>query len=301
MSNTIQKTAVAAAITLTSATSFAGELGSLTSEVKINDYEKGLTKTEVTIGKGSYKLSDDYSFLFDVDKDFIKNEGEARKEGWDTQFGLAQGAGSVGNFDTTMYYLFRYDASWKASDESDSSDTKQYIIAPYFSKDVTLGGKDFSFGIELWAQLGNENDDSLKNKSGVETNFYLSGDLSEHWNLELAWYNFDYYDTEEEEYDYQIGTENYLTYSLPLPAGFMFNIENYVEAYHTPDSDTTLAYAHIQPELEFKKAVNEHFSWHAGVSYEAFNWEFKDAQGNKDDKDIFDNNEFQAYLGFTIK
>ncbi len=71
-----------------------------------------------------------------------------------------------------------------------------------------------------------------------KTNFYLSGDLSEHWNLELAWYNFDYYDTDEEEYDYQIGTENYLTYSLPLVSGFSFNIENYVEAYHTPDSDT---------------------------------------------------------------
>ncbi|WP_155522558.1 hypothetical protein [Salinivibrio sp. HTSP] len=46
MSNTIQKTAIAAAITLASTTSFAGELGSLTSEVKINDYENGLTKTE---------------------------------------------------------------------------------------------------------------------------------------------------------------------------------------------------------------------------------------------------------------
>lgn len=301
VSNTIQKTALAAAIALASTTSFAGELGSLTSEVKVNDYEKGLTKTEVTIGKGSYKLSDDVSFLFDVDKDFIDSEGAARKEGWDTQFGLAQGIGTIGDFNTTMYYLFRYDASWKASDESDSSDTKQYIIAPYLSKDISLGGKDFSFGIELWAQLGNDNDESLKNISGVETNFYLSGALSENWNLELAWYNFDYYDTDEEEYDYQIGTENYLTYSLPLVSGFSFNIENYVEAYHTPDSDTTIAYAHIQPEFEFKKEVNENFSWHAGVSYEAFNWEFKDAKGNKDDKDIFDNNEFQAYLGFTIQ
>ncbi|WP_025740153.1 hypothetical protein [Salinivibrio socompensis] len=64
VSNTIQKTALAAAISLASTTSFAGELGSLTSEIKVNDYEKGLTKTEVTIGKGSYKLTDDNSFLF---------------------------------------------------------------------------------------------------------------------------------------------------------------------------------------------------------------------------------------------
>jgi len=301
VSNTIKKAALAVAVSIASSSAFSAELGSLTSEVKVNDYENGLTKTEVTIGKGSYKLSDDYSFLFDVDKDFVKNEGSARKEGWDTQFGIAQKAGEFAGFDTTLYYLFRYDASWVASDESNSSDTKQYIFAPYFSKDVTLGGKDFSFGIELWAQVGNDNDDSLQNKSGVETNFYLSGDLSEHWSLDLAWYNFNYYDTAEEEYDYQIGTENYLTYSLPLAAGFSFNIENYVEAYFTPDSDSTIALAHIQPEFEFKKEVNEHFSWHAGVSYEAFNWEYKDSKGTANDKDIFDNNEFQAYLGFTIK
>ncbi|MPX91204.1 hypothetical protein [Salinivibrio sp. VYel1] len=301
MSNTIQKTAVAAAITLTSATSFAGELGSLTSEVKINDYEKGLTKTEVTIGKGSYKLSDDYSFLFDVDKDFIKNEGEARKEGWDTKFAVAQGISPLGSFDALMNYIFYYDASWQASNGSDSSDTKKYVLQPYFSKDIILGGKDFSFGIELWAQLGNNNDESLKNKSGFETNFYLFGDLSEHWNLELAWYNFNYYHDPADEYQYQIGTEDYLTYSLPLADNVSFNVETMLYADHLPERDLTTADVHIQPQLEFKKQVNDNFSWHAGVTYEVLSWNYTDAKGTAKDRNAFDNNEFEAYLGFTIK
>ncbi|OOE57596.1 hypothetical protein BZG13_10165 [Salinivibrio sp. ML323] len=301
MSNTIQKTAIAAAITLASTTSFAGELGSLTSEVKVNDFENGKTDTEVTIGKGTYKLSDDYRFFFDVDKDFIKSEGKSRKEGWDTEFALLQSIGTLGDFDASLNYFFRYDSAWKASDGSDSWDAKQYIFQPYFSKDVSLGGKDFSFGIELWAQLGNKNDGSLKNLSGAETNFYLSGDLSEHWNLSLAWYNFNYYHKAADGYQYQIGTEDYLTYSLPLTDNVSFNVETMLDALHIPEREKTTAEVHIQPQVEFKKQVNDNFSWHAGVTYEALNWDYKDVKGTADDRNAFDDNEFEAYLGFTIK
>lgn len=289
-----------AGMSLASANVLAGELSSLKSEVKVNDYDGGYQKIEWTLGKGSYKLNDSFKFLFDVDKDFIENADGTKQQGWDTQFGISQKLDQVAGFDFSLYYLGRYDAKWNADDGSDDSYSAQYIFSPFFSKDITIAGKEFSLGIELWAQVGESDGGSLEDISGVETNFYLDSNLSDNWELNLAWYNFNYYDSSEDEYDYQLGTEDYLTYSLPLIANFSFDLESYVEAYYTPDSGSTAVYAHIKPMMKYNNEINDNISWHASVAYDAVKYTYSDSD-NASSSSSWDNNEMEILLGFTVR
>lgn len=298
----------------------AGELNSFASEVTLNDYKNGYQKIEATIGIGSYKLNDNFKFTFDVDKDFIKSNiaeeyvDEIRdpitnavmtpattipgytvdKEGWDTQFGISQKIATFSGITASMYYLIRYDASWEASTGDNSSYTAQYILAPIFDTEFKIADQDFSFTLELWAQVGESDGGSLQDVSGYETNFYLSGDLSEHWNLSLAWYNFNYYNSDSDEYDYQIGTEDYLTYSLPLTDNVTFELEGYYEAYYTPESKDRIIYGHIKPMIIYKKKIDDDLSWHADVSYGAVAYEHHGSEST------WGNNEIEVAVGFTL-
>lgn len=312
MKKTLLALAVTSAASIASTGAFADTgLNSLTHEVKVNDFKNGYTKTEWTLGKGSYTLSENVDFLFDVDKDFITSSGAEDKEGWDTQFGLAQSAGSFGDFDLTLYYLYRYDSVYKADSGENTKRSDQYIFAPFFSKDVELFGNDFSFGIELWAQGGTKlwtdsndithSDSSLKALSGVETNFYLSGDLSENWNLSLAWYNFNYYtDEATDEYHYQVGTEDYLTYSLPLTEKLTFIVESFIEAYYTPETEDTIVASHVKPTLRFSQPISEGVSLHASVAYEVISWDYRDKGIGHEGYSTSNNNEFEFVVGFKF-
>ena len=91
-----------AGLSLVSASSFAGELTSLTSEAVLNDFDGGKEHVEWTLGKGSYKINDTFKFTFDVDKDFIKNADGSKYEGWDTQFGIVQKMDKVGTWDLSL-------------------------------------------------------------------------------------------------------------------------------------------------------------------------------------------------------
>jgi len=276
---------------------FAGELNSFYHQVKLNDYDQGYQKIEWTLGVGSYQLNDDYKFSFDVDKDFVEKADGTSMQGWDTQFGLSHGLESkIGGFDVKLSTYLRYDASWNADDGSDSSDTKQYIITPVLSKDVSILDKDFSLTIEMWAQVGSNDEGSLQDISGVETSFYLDGSLNDNWDLSLAWYNFDYYDTEDNDYDYQIGTEDYLNYSLPLNEHFTFNLENYVEAYYTPDERSTEVYGHSAPEIKYTMKLNEKVTGYAAVSYDVIKYKYTKYQGSSATHS-WRNNELEFTLG----
>lgn len=308
-------------LSIASSSLSAGELGSFTSEVKLNDYKNGYEKIEVTIAKGSYKLNDNVKFLFDVDKDFVADAkvGEVHvaalrdsitnaiiteaytidgyttdKEGWDTQFGLSHDLGTFAGLNATMYYLVRYDASWEASTSDNSSYTAQYILAPTFDTDFKIADQDFSFTLELWAQAGESDGSSLQDVSGFETNFYLDGALSKHWSVSLAWYNFNYYNSGSEEYDYQLGTEDYLTYSLPLNEHVTFSLEGYYEAYYTPESEDRVIYGSIKPIITYKKKIDEDLTWHASVSYDVVSYEFHGSEST------WGNNELELAVGFTL-
>lgn len=299
MKTTKKLAALLIGMPLASAGIFAGELSSYTSEVKINDYDAGKQKTEWTLGKGSYKLNDNFKFLFDVDKDFIESADGTTKQGWDTQFGFSQKLAQVAGFDLSVYYLTRYDASWSADDGSGEKAIFQYIVSPVFSKDITIADKDFSLTIETWAQVGNTDGGSLQDKNGFETSFYLNGSLSDNWELELAWYNFDYYDSVEDEYDYQLGTEDYLTYSMPLAENVTFSVEGYLEAYYTPDGEVLNVYSHVAPEVKYSKKVSDDFSWHAAVSYDVLKYEYAKTEGTSGTVNR-DNNEMEITVGFKF-
>jgi len=290
-----------AAVPLASANLYAGELGSYLNEVKVNDYDNGDQKIEWTVAKGSYKLSDNYTFIVDADKDFVDNADGTKTQGWDTQFGLVQATGiNIAGFDVDVNYLVRYDASWNEADGSDSSHVEQYIVSPWLSKDVSIAGKDFSLGIEIWAQGGAKNNGSLQDYSGVEANFYLDGALSDNWELNLAWYNFDYYNADADQYDYQIGTEDYLTYSLELAEGFTFSVETMLEAYYTPDSEDLYANVHIKPQVKYTSKVNDSLTYHVALGYEVVDYlhlNSEDTTGTTS----WSGNEMELTVGFKFK
>jgi len=280
------------ALSIASGSLCAGELTSFKSEVKLNDYKEGAQKTEGTLAIGSYKINDTFKFLFDVDKDYTakdaSDDDSVDKEGWDTQFAIAQSVGSVAGMDMSLYYFVRYDASWEADTGADSSYTAQYIFSPVFDTSIKIADNDYYLTIELWGQGGESDGGSLQDVSGFETNFYFGGPLSDNWSFDLAWYNFDYYDGEE--YDYQIGTEDYLTYSLALNDNVTFVLESYYEAYYTPDTEEILNYGHIKPIVKYKKKLGEDFSMHASIGYDAVSY----ANGN------WSNNELEITAGFSF-
>ena len=205
----------------------------------------------------------------------------------------------VGTWDLSLNYLLRYDDRWAENSNEKTIDNQvQYIVSPYFSKDIKIAGKDFSAGIELWAQVGGEKGESLQNLNGFEASGYLEGALSDKWNLSLALYNFNYYDGSE--YDYQLGTEDYLTYTLPLKGGLSFVLDNKLEAYYTPDGKVATVDAYVKPQVKFIKKVNDNLSWHAAVAYEVVNLEASDDETTSVTKS-WNDNEMEITLGFKVK
>jgi hypothetical protein len=275
-----------AGMTLVGANAFAGNL-SYKQEVKVNDYKESDTKIEWTLALGSYGINDTFKFLYDVDRDL--NEGN---DGWDTQFGVAQSIGDVHGFNTSLYYLLRYDQV----DDGDA--TVQYIVSPTFSRSVKLMEKDFDFTAELWAQMGATGDGELKDISGAEANFYLSGTVADNLDLAVSWYNFNYYDGTE--YDYQAGADATLTYSLPLKYGVSVAVENFAETYYTPDTKEAILNASIEPSVKYSKKINDSFSWNAGLTYEIFDYAYTDTDGTTSISNN-DDNEMEISASFTYK
>ena len=260
------------ALSIASSNLYAGELTSFTNELKLNDYQDGVEKTELTLGKGVYKINDTLKFVFDVDKDFVaKNqldEDSVAKEGWDSEFGVKQAIGSVAGMDLSLSYFVRYDQSWEADSGDSSSYTAQYFFSPVFDTSFNIADNDYYFTVELWAQAGETDGSSLQDVSGFESNFYFGGPLSENWSFDLAWYNFDYYDGSD--YVYQAGTEDYLTYSLKLNDNLSFALEAYYEAYYTPDTETVdYVGAHVKPMIKYKKKIGDDFTMFANLGYDA--------------------------------
>ena len=300
------------ALSIASGSLCAGELTSFKSEVKLNDYKEGSQKTEGTLAIGSYKINDTFKFLFDVDKDYVPDVNVAEvkddddnviseayvvdKEGWDTQFGIVQSAGSVAGMDMSLYYLVRYDGSWEADTGANSTYTTQYIFSPVFDTSINIADNDYYLTIELWGQGGESDGGSLEDLSGFETNFYFGGPLSDNWSFDLAWYNFDYYNTGTEEYVYQAGTEDYLTYSLALNDNVTFVLESYYEAYYTPDTeeiDSVSAY--IKPIIKYTKKLGEDFSLHTSIGYDAVSYSKESGSSS-----TWSNNELEITAGFSF-
>lgn len=291
-----------AGISLVSGTAFAGELTSFTHEAVFNNFDLGYEQLEWTLGKGAYKINDKLTFNFDIDKDYITSS-KVKFEGWDTEFGLVQNAGKVGSWDLSLNYVLRYDDQWKAEnyEKVEGIDrTVQYIFSPYFSKDITLLGKTFSFGTELWAQVGKNKGETFKALSGAEVNFYLDGALSKNNTISLAMYNTDYYNADSKKYDYQIATENKLTYSLPLKENLAFTVENYIYAYYTPNTEESKIDAYVKPKVKYTKQVDDHLSIYGAVSYEVFNYTEKGHKVAATTK-VWANNEMETTIGFKIK
>lgn len=291
-----------AGISLVSGTAFAGELTSFTHEAVVNDFDGGKEHIEWTLGKGSYKINDKLSFNFDIDKDFIKESNGTRYEGWDTEFGVVQSLNKVGNWDLSLNYLLRYDDKWNTETHVKSSSTNglaNYIVSPYLSKDITIAGKSFSFGTELWFQVGGNRGEKLKSKSGEEVNFYLSGPINKNVNLSLAMYNLNYYDGSD-NYDYTMATEDKISLIFPLKENLSLTVDNYIYAEKNTDTEDVSIDAYVKPIVKYTKKVDEHLSLHAAAAYEVYNYNYSKGKDSAAKKS-WNNNEMEVTLGFKIK
>ncbi len=102
-----------------------------------------------------------------------------------------------------------------------------------------------------------------------------------------------------------MGTEDYLTYTLPLKGGLSFVLDNKLEAYYLPDGEDNAKNvitvdAYVKPQLKFTKKVNDNLSWHAAVAYEVVNLVASDDKASSAAK-AWDNNEMEITLGFKVK
>ncbi|MBN1469861.1 MAG: hypothetical protein JXM74_04505 [Fusobacteriaceae bacterium] len=291
-----------ASISLVGMNLYAGELKSFTSEAVMNDLDSGLEHLELTVGKGTYQLNDNFNFIFDVDKDFITRADGTKEEGWDTQFGLVQNLGKVKGFDLSLNYLLRYDDTWntKTLEKTDNDEYTQYIFSPYFSKDVKISGKDFSFGTELWAQVGGSPNKTLKDATGGEINFYLSGNLNTKLYLELGLYNLNYYSLKADKYQYTIQTEDTLIYSVPLKSGLSFSTKAYLNTYYNTDTEGNKIEAYIKPEIKYTKDFSN-IKTYAAIGYEVFSYEASKKEAGTPSNNSWANNEMELTLGFKTK
>jgi len=280
-------------LSLASTSAFAGELTYFKSEVKWNGYEEGYQKVEGTVALGSYKINDTFKFNFDVDRDYVVHTSEsAAKEGWDTSFTLSQKAGKVANADLQLNYKINYDQSQEVHNDANSTYSVAYIGQAILDFDLD---SDYYFSVEFWAQGGVTDGGDLQDDSGAETNFYFGGDISDNWSFDLAWYDFYYYN-ENEEYKLQLGTENYLNYSLPLTDNFSFMVESYFEAYYMFGTEAKQLYSHIKPILKYQTKVGEKYSVHATIGFDAV--KFTKLSGS--DAELNEDNELEVAVGFSF-
>jgi len=297
-----------AGLSLVSASSFAGELTSLTSEAVLNDFDGGLEQVEWTLGKGSYKIDDTYKFTFDVDKDYITdNSGAinpdnlgAKYQGWDTRFGIVQTLGKKYGWDTSLSYYLEFDDLWDTKTGEKSIDNRvKYIVSPYFSKDIKIGGKVFSTGIELWAQVGGKKTESLKNKSEGQLNFYLTGNVIKS-DLELGVYNYNKYNGTSDSYDYVAESDLKLTTPLMKKGNITINVENYIDVYSNVDTEYSYVDAYLKPIIKYTKKADENTTWYGSLGYEAFNYYYEKSKGKAATR-TWDDNEMEITLGFIVK
>ncbi len=291
---------------------------SLTHEAKFNNDNTTNTSAddtksvEWTLAKGYMALNEDWTFTFDVDRDYTKdNDGEGKESyyGWDTEFGFETSVGefeALGkNWKQSVWLGIEYDES-NSLDSSGGSDSygTDYIASYVASTDLT---ERTSVSVELLGRyLKNRADDGAGTKTTrdgdeYEANAYFTTNWNEYWTSDTALYNYWVsFDTDAASADFYVfELEHYTNFTYELPKGFYFNTEFGLESYGNSSAtseslDTTEMW--IEPKLGYKYKVDENLSLHAWAGVKAFDTVTSDV---RDDLDEYHNNKFEAVVGFN--
>ena len=291
-----------AGISLVSGTAFAGELTSFTHEGVFNEVDGGSKQLEWTVGKGTYKINDKFSFGFDVDKDYITTATGVKKEGWDSTFKLIQNVGKVGNWDLSLNYRIDLDDRWLATTGAKDGYDNQviYMVNPSFSKDVTVLAKPFSLAVDLFGKVGKQDGKSIKSLSDAEIDFDLAGDLTKNTSLESTLGAYYTYNDGSKKYENSLDTEHILTFSVPLRENLSFKVENDIYFLYNGTTEYTEFDAYVKPIVKYTKAIDSHLSVYGGVGYKAYNYSYSKNKGEEASKS-WGGSELETTLGFKIK
>ena len=305
------------ALSIASSNLYAGELTSYSSEIEWNDVsEDGSRTISGTLADGTYKINDTFKVNFEIIKHYVSdvtiaavedddgNETAAAyvvdKEYWANEVSLVQSVGTVAGMDLSLYYMNRFNKGWEAPDGANSYNKSQYIFAPVFQTSYNIADDEYYFVLELWAQVGEIDGGSLQDYSGFEANFYTGGAISENLSLDLALYNFHYYEASADEYQYNPETEITLTYSLPLNENISLELEGSLIADYYEATELSTASFSVTPTLDFEKKMGEKYALTASVSLELASFSYSDTPDTNSSKAWDTDNTLSVSVGFDF-
>ena len=292
---------------------------SLTHEAKLNNTNVGsedsnADKIEYTLAKGSAKINDDWSFIFDVDRDYIRDSESAGKEdyqGMDAELGFKKKLSDYDMFGKTWSRDIRFEMDYDAYDSVENGNGTDYDAEKYYIKYVNSTSLTERTDFAWYTELGYQTSDKDVYVSGVKTNTH-SSDLRAQldFSFDTTWNQ--YWNSYTEVYLWYVenndqllaDVEHYTNFTYPLYKGdktsVAFNTEFGIESYdHTwkkgRGADSTEFY--VQPGLSAKYKHDDALSFHAYAGYKVYdnNTSIHDTSYN------VENNEFEAKVGLTAK
>ncbi len=289
---------------------------SVTHEAKLNNHHQGsevaadTDQVEYTLAKGYAKINDEWTFLFDLDRDYYNVDGGDNYQGWDGEFGFKKNLSDYDMFGKTWSRDVRFEMDYDASDSvvdgngTDSASEKYYI--KYVNSTSLTERTDFGW----YTELGYQTSDKDVYTSGVKANTH-SSDLRAQldFSFDTTWNQ--YWNSYTEVYLWYVenndqllaDVEHYTNFTYPLYKGdktsVAFNTEFGIESYdHTwkkgRGADETEFY--VQPGVSAKYAHNENLTFTAYAGYKVYddNTSIHDTSATGHTAD----NEFEGKIGF---
>ncbi len=296
---------------------------SLTHEAKLNNHnvDASGSQVEYTLAKGSAKINDEWSFIFDVDRDYYRDQdataGKEDYQGLDAEFGFKKKLADYDMFGKTWSNDVRFQMDYDSSDSmddditagSDTASEKYYI--KYVSSTSLTERTDFAWYTELGYQTtsGDKYIDTDKDKVTdtkvsahesdlrAQLDFSLDTTWNEYWNSYTEVYLFwlDNSDT------LRADVEHYTNFAYPLFKGdktsLTFNTEFGIESYKHNwkagrKADETEFY--VQPGVSAEYKHDDALSFHAYAGYKVYD----DNTSIHDTSSHVSDNEFEASVGF---
>lgn len=270
------------------------------------------TSVEWTLAKGYKALNEDWTFTFDIDRDYTTDNDSGGKDsyyGWDTEFGFQKSLGSFDAMDKTWEQDIWFGIEYDESNSLDSTgganlyDT-DYVVSYTAGTDLT---ERTAMTVELLGRYNKARSDdgsgtkTTRDGDRYEANVYLTTNWNKYWVSDTALYNYLVsYDTSAASADFYVfELEHYTNFTYELPRGLYFNTEFGLESYGnssaTSESLSTTE-MWIEPKLGYKYVVDENLSIHSWVGVKAFDAITTDV---RDDLDEYHNNKFEAVVGFN--
>lgn len=284
---------------------------SFTNEMKINDETNyrpdGRQKNEWTVAKGYYHINDDYTFLFDVDRDFVTyDESDKDYTAWDIHVALDRDVKEYNIFGRPVTSSLRLDYYWdKSSVIKETELGGRYITSLKINDDSKFNTTFLGRYVKRHHLKGDY--DEGNGVFGIETSYYET--FNKYWDFyaSIKGYYGGYTDggstfyNDRDGFNYEGGMaltfENPLYDANELEIDFITTFATYwyAQGDDYENSSTKYTKTYIRPELKFTKHLNEDFKVYLSTRYNIFG---EYAHDNDTTKGV---DEWESTFGFNFK